>query len=213
MRCLSILNIVFAITFGLLALFLGSTLLTLGSSCAVPLFWCYEIASWGLVTLYGGTAFFLRRKAATILDESDFAGRNHGVEMLEANPLEVTPDMERRVNEGFKTWVGTSYLSSDEEDNPDDYLEAPHLSLTNSSRQRGWLFGFASSVLSFVVSSSEYFQPYEMLKRRALWLPNWHMCNDILTMSTKPAYVTDDELNVDVKGGGWHQYLVKDHSM
>lgn len=72
-----------------------------------------------------------------ILDESNFAGRNHGLEMLEANPLEVTPDMERRVNEGFKTWVGTSYLSSDEEDNPDDYLEAPQVSRTNSSRQRG----------------------------------------------------------------------------
>ncbi|MCE3051199.1 hypothetical protein HAX54_049107 [Datura stramonium] len=33
-RCLSILNVAFAIVFGLLALFLGSTLLTLGSSCS-----------------------------------------------------------------------------------------------------------------------------------------------------------------------------------
>lgn len=37
-RCLLILNAVFAVVFGLLALFLGSTLLTLGSSCSMPLF-------------------------------------------------------------------------------------------------------------------------------------------------------------------------------
>ncbi|CAN4128191.1 unnamed protein product [Withania somnifera] len=135
-RCLSILNVAFAIVFGLLALFLGSTLLTLGSSCSAPLFWCYEIASWGLVILYGGTAFFLRRKAAVILDESDFSGRNLGVEMLEANPMEVTPDVERRVNESFKAWMGPSFLSSDEEDESDNYQEAPALSRTNSSRQR-----------------------------------------------------------------------------
>ncbi|OIT37239.1 uncharacterized protein LOC107773768 [Nicotiana tabacum] len=135
-RCLSILNVAFAIVFGLLALFLGSTLLTLGSSCSAPLFWCYEIASWGLVILYGGTAFFLRRKAAVILDESDFSGRNLGVEMLEANPMEVTPDVERRVNESFKAWMGPSFLSSDEEDESDNYQEVPTLSRTNSSRQR-----------------------------------------------------------------------------
>ncbi|CAK9136401.1 unnamed protein product [Ilex paraguariensis] len=137
-RCLSILNVVFAIIFGLLALFLGSTLLTLGSSCSLPLFWCYEVASWGLVSLYGGTAFFLRRKAAAILDESDFAGRNLGLEMLEANPVEVTSDVERRVNEGFKAWMGSSFLSSDEEDESDNYQEqeVPHLSHTNSYRQR-----------------------------------------------------------------------------
>ncbi|KAI3468232.1 hypothetical protein Pfo_024895 [Paulownia fortunei] len=135
-RCLSILNVVFAIIFGLLALFLGSTLLTLGSSCSLPLFWCYEIASWGLVILHGGAAFFLRRKAAVILDESDFAGRNIGLEMLEANPTEVTPDVERRVNEGFKAWMGPSFLSSDEEDEPDDYLEVPQVTLSNSARQR-----------------------------------------------------------------------------
>ncbi|KAL0307634.1 UNVERIFIED_CONTAM: hypothetical protein Sangu_3018800 [Sesamum angustifolium] len=135
-RCLSILNIVFAIIFGLLALFLGSTLLTLGSSCSLPLFWCYEIACWGLVILHGGAAFFLRRKAAVVLDESDFAGRNIGLEMLEANPPEFTPDMERRVNEGFKSWMGPSFLSSDEEDEPDDYLEAPSIAHSNSTRQR-----------------------------------------------------------------------------
>ncbi|KAL3500537.1 hypothetical protein ACH5RR_039630 [Cinchona calisaya] len=135
-RCLSILNTSFAIIFSLLALFLGSTLLTLGSRCSVPLFWCYEIASWGLVILYGGTASFLRRKAAVVLDESDFAGRNVGVEMLEAYPLEVTPEVERRVNEGFKAWMGPSLLSSDEEDEPDDYQEVPNLSRTNSARQR-----------------------------------------------------------------------------
>ncbi|KAK1372481.1 Histone-lysine N-methyltransferase, H3 lysine-79 specific like [Heracleum sosnowskyi] len=135
-RCLSILNAVFAIVFGLLALFLGSTLLTLGSSCAVPLFWCYETASWALVILYGVTSYLLRRKAAAVLDESDYAGRNMGLEMLEANPVEVTPEVERRLNEGFKAWMGTSYLSSDDEDDPNDYLEVQHPPRTNSSRQR-----------------------------------------------------------------------------
>lgn len=136
-RCLAILNMVFAIIFGLLALLLGSSLLTLGSSCSVPLFWCYEVVAWSLVILHGGTAIFLRRKAAVILDEGSFSGRNLGLEMLEANPYEVTPDVERRVNEGFKTWMGSSLLSSDEEDEPDDYLEVPHLSTnTVQSRQR-----------------------------------------------------------------------------
>ncbi|KAL8537185.1 hypothetical protein ACS0TY_012385 [Phlomoides rotata] len=135
-RCLSILNVVFAIIFGLLALFLGSTLLTLGSSCSLPLFWCYEIGSWGLVILHGGAAIFLKRRAAVILDESDFSGRNMGLEMLEANPTDVTPDVERRVNEGFKAWMGPSILSSDEEDEPDDYLEVPNIAHSYSARQR-----------------------------------------------------------------------------
>ncbi|KAL4194000.1 hypothetical protein AMTRI_Chr05g57030 [Amborella trichopoda] len=121
-RCLSILNITFAIIFGLLATFLGSSILTLGSSCSAALFWCYEIACWALVVLYGGTAHFLRRKAALILDEGEFSGnRNGGVEMLEAPPVLVTPEMERRVNEGFKAWMGSSLLSSDDEE--DDGLE------------------------------------------------------------------------------------------
>ncbi|XP_057468423.1 LOW QUALITY PROTEIN: uncharacterized protein LOC130757648 [Actinidia eriantha] len=135
-RCLSILNVVFAIIFGLLALFLGSSLLTLGSSCSLPLFWCYEIASWGLVILYGGVAFFLRRKAAVVLDETNFSGRNLGLEMLEANPMEFTPEVERHVNEGFKSWMGPSLLSSDEEDEPDDFQEVPHPVRTNSNGQR-----------------------------------------------------------------------------
>lgn len=135
-RCLSILNLIFAIIFGLLALFLGSSLLTFMSNCSTPLFWCYEVASWGLAVLYGGTAFFLRRKAALILDEGSFSGRNPGLEMLETTPLEVTPEVERRVNEGFKAWMGSSLLSSDEEDEPDSYEEAPHLTDTNSNRQR-----------------------------------------------------------------------------
>lgn len=126
-RCLAILNGVFATIFGLLALFLGSSLLTLGSSCSVPLFWCYEISTWGLVILFGGTAFFLRRKAAVILDEGESRGRNVGVELLETGPLEVTADMERRVNEGFRTWMGSSLLSSDEEDESDGYQEVPPL--------------------------------------------------------------------------------------
>ncbi|XP_045805775.1 uncharacterized protein LOC123898804 [Trifolium pratense] len=137
-RCLSILNLIFAIIFGILALFLGSSLLTFTSksNCSTPLFWCYEVTSWGLVILYGGTAFFLRRKAAVILDEGHFGGRNLGLEMLETNPLEVTPEVERRVTEGFKAWMGSSLLSSDEEDEPDSYEEAPHLTHTNSNRQR-----------------------------------------------------------------------------
>ncbi|KAM1022477.1 hypothetical protein ACFX15_042605 [Malus domestica] len=114
-RCLSILNAVFAVIFGLLALFLGSSLLTQGSFCFVPLFWCYKVGSWKMVILYGGTAFFLRRRATSIPDEGDFSGRNLGLEMLE-NPIEVSPEVERRVNEGFKAWMGSSLLSSDEED-------------------------------------------------------------------------------------------------
>lgn len=134
-RCLSILNLIFAIIFGLLALFLGSSLLTFVSNCSVPLFWCYEVSSWGLVILYGGTAFFLRRKAAVILDEGDFSGRNTGLEMLEANPMEVTPEVERRVHEGFKAWMGSSLLSSDDEDEPESCNVVPHAH-THLDRER-----------------------------------------------------------------------------
>ncbi|XAR69307.1 hypothetical protein NMG60_11000846 [Bertholletia excelsa] len=135
-RCLAIINVVYAIIFSLMALFLGSNLLTLGSSCSSPLFWCYEIASWALVVLYSTTAFFLRRKAALVLDEgSSFAGRNLGLEMLEANPMEVPPEIQRRVNEGFKSWMGSSFLSSDEEDEPDGYQEVANPVRTNSIRQ------------------------------------------------------------------------------
>lgn len=118
-RCLSILNVIFAVVFGLLGLFLGSSLLTLGSSCAVPLFWCYEISSWGLVALYGGTAFFLRRKAPAMLDKGDLPGRGFGLEML-GPAQELSPEMERRVNEGFKAWMGSSLLSSEEEEEEED---------------------------------------------------------------------------------------------
>lgn len=100
----------------------------------MPLFWCYEIASWGLVILYGATAFFLRRKAAIVLDEGNFGGRNLGVEMLEATPLDVMPEVERRVNEGFKSWMGTSLLSSDEDDS-DSYQEVHQVTSYNSNRQ------------------------------------------------------------------------------
>ncbi|MQM04146.1 hypothetical protein Taro_036940 [Colocasia esculenta] len=101
-RCLSILNIVFALVFGLLALILGSTLLTSGSSCSIALFWCYEITLWGLVVLYGGTAFFLRRKASIMmLHQVDLAGRNHGVEMQESRQ-ELNADIERHMNDDSK---------------------------------------------------------------------------------------------------------------
>ncbi|KAK1407991.1 hypothetical protein QVD17_39620 [Tagetes erecta] len=133
-RCLSILNMVFGIIFGLLAVFLGSTLLTLGSTCSIPLFWCYEITSWSLVILYCGTAYLLRRKAATVLDETDFASRNLGLEMLEAE-FTPGPDVERRVNEGFRSWMGSSYFSSDDDDDTNDDPHVSHTS-TNSSGQR-----------------------------------------------------------------------------
>lgn len=72
-----------------------------------------------------------------ILDEGDFSGRNLGLEMLEATPVEVTPEVERRVHEGFKAWMGPSLLSSDEEeDEPDSYDEVPHVSHPSSNRQR-----------------------------------------------------------------------------
>ncbi|EPS64633.1 hypothetical protein M569_10146, partial [Genlisea aurea] len=121
--CLSVVNFIFAAIFGILALCLGSTLLSLGSSCSLPLFWCYEISSWGLVILHGGVAFALRRKAAVILDH---ARRNIGIEMLESNDRTVvTPEMRRRIDEGFKSWMGPSFLSSDEEeeDEVDKYTE------------------------------------------------------------------------------------------
>lgn len=110
----------------------------MGSSCSIPLFWCYEIAAWGLVILYGGTAFFLKRKAAAVLDDGNYGGRNLGLEMLESS-IEVTPDVERRVNEGFKTWMGSSLLSSDDEDDDTDYsnIETSHPIVINFSRQRG----------------------------------------------------------------------------
>uniref|UniRef100_A0A803NC12 Uncharacterized protein n=1 Tax=Chenopodium quinoa TaxID=63459 RepID=A0A803NC12_CHEQI len=97
-RCLAILNMVFAILFGLLALFWVLVFSRWGVAVPCPCFWCYEVASWGLVILLGATAIFLRRKAATILDEGNFSGRNLGLEMLEANPWEVTPDIERDVS-------------------------------------------------------------------------------------------------------------------
>ena len=55
--------------------------------------------------------------------------------MLEASPLEVNPDVERRVNEGFKAWMGSSLLSSDEEDEPDSYQEVVYPTPTNSYRR------------------------------------------------------------------------------
>lgn len=78
----------------------------------------------------------MRRKASVILDESDFSGQNLGLEMLEANTLEVTPEVERRVSEGFKAWMGSSLLSSDDEDEPDNYLEPPHVNRTTTTNRQ-----------------------------------------------------------------------------
>ncbi|KAI7755428.1 hypothetical protein M8C21_027735 [Ambrosia artemisiifolia] len=52
--------------------------------------------------------------------------------MLEA---EFTPDVERRVNEGFRSWMGSSYFSSDDDDDEEDPRTLSRTS-TNSSRQR-----------------------------------------------------------------------------
>ncbi|KAI3743552.1 hypothetical protein L1987_61262 [Smallanthus sonchifolius] len=115
-QCLFILNFMFAIIFSLLAIFLGPHLPLLDSSCSIPLFWCYEIQSWGLVILNGVTASLLRKKAAMGLDDGELSGQIIGLEMLEVNPVEFTPDVERQINEGFRSWMGTSYLSSDDEE-------------------------------------------------------------------------------------------------
>lgn len=70
-----------------------------------------------------------------ILDEGDFGGRNLGLEMLEATPLEVTSNVERRVDEGFKSWMGSSLLPSDKEDDSDSYHEVHQVPRTNPNRQ------------------------------------------------------------------------------
>ncbi|KAJ8637558.1 hypothetical protein MRB53_011825 [Persea americana] len=101
-HCLSILNTIFAVVFSLLSFFLGLIIQLLGSSCSLPLFWCYEVTSLGLVILYGGTAFFLRRKAPLVLAEANFSDQEFGLEMCEAPHEVVTPDMEKCMNEGSK---------------------------------------------------------------------------------------------------------------
>eukprot|EP00249_Psilotum_nudum_P014349 c24778_g1_i1 orf=636-1514(-) len=117
-RCLATLNGSFAIAFAFLALFLGSSILTLETDCSTTLFWCYEMVCWGLVLLFGGTFFFLRCKVAVIMDEGEFYGsRIVGMEMLDTHEI-PPPEMERRLNVGFKSWMGSSILSSDEEEGP-----------------------------------------------------------------------------------------------
>ncbi|KAJ6361492.1 hypothetical protein OIU78_002012 [Salix suchowensis] len=96
---------------------------------------CLSILN-GVFAIIFGIAIFLRRKASLILDDSDFGGRNLGLEMLEPNTMVVTPDVERHINEGFRTWIGSSLLSSDEEDEPDNYSESPQITRTSSNRQR-----------------------------------------------------------------------------
>lgn len=85
----------------------------------MPLFWCYEIASLGLVILYGGTAFFLRRKDALVLDKGNFSDQNFGLEMFEAPHEVMMPDTEKCMDEDLKAWMESSLLSSDEEDGPE----------------------------------------------------------------------------------------------
>jgi hypothetical protein len=119
--CLATLNVSFAVVFGLFALFLGSSILTLQTDCSVTLFWCYEMISWSFVLLYGCTFLFLRRKAAVILDDGEFYGaRTVGMELLEGYVDPPSPGMERRVNVAFRAWMGSSILSDDDGDGDDD---------------------------------------------------------------------------------------------
>lgn len=117
-RCLSTLNLSFMITFVLLSIFMGIFILRLGTPCSIALFWCYEVACWGLIILLGSTAYLLQRKAAVILDAGEYYGHHErGVELLEA--MAITPEMESRVAAGFKSWMGPAHsvLSDDEENN------------------------------------------------------------------------------------------------
>ncbi|EFJ32778.1 hypothetical protein SELMODRAFT_85797 [Selaginella moellendorffii] len=120
-RCLSTLNLSFMVAAILMALFLGSSIVTLDTGCSIALFWCYEVVCWGLVLLFGITAFFLHRKAAVVMDEGQhFGSRTVGMEMLAASA--VPPyEMERRVNAGFRSWMGSSsVLSSSDEGEVDE---------------------------------------------------------------------------------------------
>ena len=78
------------------------------------------------MALYGGAAIALRRKAAGVAeeeeDESDCG--DVGLEMLRP-AHQSCPLMERRINEGFRAWMGDSVLSSssDDEDGPVDHFD------------------------------------------------------------------------------------------
>jgi hypothetical protein len=115
-RCLSKLNLSFMITYVLLSIFMGIFILRLGTSCSIALFWCYEVACWGMIILLGATAWLLQRKAAVIMDAGEYYGHHErGVELLEA--MAITPDMEDRVDAGFKSWMGPAHtILSDDDD-------------------------------------------------------------------------------------------------
>lgn len=117
-RCLATLNVSFMIAFVLLSIFLGCFVLSLGTSCSIALFWCYEVACWGLVILLASTAFFLQRKTAVIMDLGEYCGhRERGVELLEAIP--VIPEMDDRGVVGVKSSMDPAHtlLPDDEESN------------------------------------------------------------------------------------------------
>ncbi|KAH6555439.1 hypothetical protein KP509_1Z254900 [Ceratopteris richardii] len=100
-----------------MALFLGSSILTLQTDCSQTLFWCYEMICWGFAFLYGGTYFSLRRKAAVIMDEGEYYGsRTMGMELLGPSGEPPSPGMIRRTNAGFNAWMGPAISSSDDED-------------------------------------------------------------------------------------------------
>lgn len=117
-KCLATLNISFLVVIVFMAIFLGSSVLTLGTECSIALFWCYQVACWGLITLLAATIILLRRKAAIILDAGEYYGQHAmGVELLEATA--VTPELQQRMTQGFKSWMGPSQAlsSSDDEEN------------------------------------------------------------------------------------------------
>ncbi|KAL2609755.1 hypothetical protein R1flu_028328 [Riccia fluitans] len=119
-QCLVIINLSFMVVFMLLAVILGSSILTLQTECSLALFWCYEVVCWGTAILLAGAAFFLRRKAAVIMDAGEWYGSHlRGVELLEASLAdEIDSFTEKRVAEGFKNWSGV-VDSDDEETGPE----------------------------------------------------------------------------------------------
>ncbi|CAM6095568.1 unnamed protein product [Calypogeia fissa] len=123
-RCLALLNMSFFAVFALLALFLGSSILTLQTDCSVALFWCYEVVCWGTAFLLAGSAIFLRRKAAVIMDVgSHYGSRTVGVELLEAPPVEPYHVIEERILEGFKSWSGGPDSDGEQEVSHEDHFD------------------------------------------------------------------------------------------
>ncbi|KAH7446045.1 hypothetical protein KP509_01G035100 [Ceratopteris richardii] len=115
--CLATINVSFSILFTLMALFLGSSILTLKTGCSQTMFWCHEMICRGFAFLYGGTYFSLWRKVVVIMDEGEYyASRTMGMELLGPSGEPPSPGMIRRMNVGFNAWMGPAVSSSDDED-------------------------------------------------------------------------------------------------